>query len=106
MLKDDWITRADALVEPLRAPRSMSLCRRAKLWANYCQSSSHVRPVGLHRWIFAHPQPLLSSAADHRVGRKERAVVASLFGVVLLVFEFLLIARMAVDWIGVLSPVA
>jgi YggT family protein len=32
-------------------------------------------------------------------------MVASLFGVVLLFFEFVLIARMVVDWIGVLSPV-
>ncbi|MCW2661531.1 MAG: hypothetical protein JWP83_2683 [Mycobacterium sp.] len=32
-------------------------------------------------------------------------MVASLFGLVLLFFEFVLIARMVVDWIGVLSPV-
>jgi len=37
-------------------------------------------------------------------GRKERAVVAGLLGVVLLLFELVLIARMVVDWIGVLSP--
>jgi YggT family protein len=31
-------------------------------------------------------------------------VVAGLLGVVLLLFELVLIARMVVDWIGVLSP--
>jgi YggT family protein len=31
-------------------------------------------------------------------------VVAGLLGVVLLLFEFVLIARMVVDWVGVLSP--
>jgi YggT family protein len=31
-------------------------------------------------------------------------VVAGLLGVVLLLFELVLIARMIVDWIGVLSP--
>jgi YggT family protein len=46
----------------------------------------------------------LSRAADARRGRKERAVVAGLLGVVLLLFEFVLIARMVVDWVGVLSP--
>jgi YggT family protein len=32
-------------------------------------------------------------------------VVASLLGVVLLLFELVLIARMVVGWVGVLSPV-
>jgi YggT family protein len=32
-------------------------------------------------------------------------VVAGLLGIVLLLFELVLIARMVVDWIGVLSPV-
>ena len=32
------------------------------------------------------------------------AVVAGLLGIVLLLFELVLIARMVVDWIGVLSP--
>ena len=32
-------------------------------------------------------------------------MVAGLLGVVLLLFELVLIARMVVDWIGVLSPV-
>src|SRR4029078_712010 len=36
--------------------------------------------------------------------RKECAVVAGLLGIVLLLFELVLIARMVVDWIGVLSP--
>jgi hypothetical protein len=49
-------------------------------------------------------QPLLSWAADTQGGRKERAVVAGLLGVVLLLFELVLIARMVVDWVGVLSP--
>jgi YggT family protein len=31
-------------------------------------------------------------------------VVAGLLGVVLLLFELVLIARMVVDWVGVLSP--
>ena len=31
-------------------------------------------------------------------------MVAGLLGVVLLLFEFVLIARMVVDWVGVLSP--
>ena len=31
-------------------------------------------------------------------------MVAGLIGVVLLLFEFVLIARMVVDWVGVLSP--
>jgi len=31
-------------------------------------------------------------------------MVAALLGVVLLVFELVLIARMVVDWVGVLSP--
>jgi YggT family protein len=50
-------------------------------------------------------QSLLSWAADTREGRKERAVVAGLVGIVLLLFELVLIARMVVDWVGVLSPV-
>lgn len=32
-------------------------------------------------------------------------MVAGLLGVVLLLFELVLIARMVVDWVGVLSPV-
>ncbi|MDR3663829.1 MAG: YggT family protein [Mycobacterium sp.] len=32
-------------------------------------------------------------------------VVADLLGIALLLFEFVLIARVVVDWIGVLSPV-
>jgi YggT family protein len=32
-------------------------------------------------------------------------VVAGLLGVVLLLFELVLIARLVVDWVGVLSPV-
>jgi YggT family protein len=32
-------------------------------------------------------------------------MVASLLGIVLLLFELVLIARMVVDWVGVLSPV-
>ena len=32
-------------------------------------------------------------------------MVAGLLGIVLLLFELVLIARMVVDWIGVLSPV-
>jgi YggT family protein len=32
-------------------------------------------------------------------------VVAALLGIVLLLFELVLIARMVVDWVGVLSPV-
>lgn len=31
-------------------------------------------------------------------------MVAALVGLVLLLFEFVLIARMVVDWVGVLSP--
>jgi YggT family protein len=50
-------------------------------------------------------QSLLSWAADTRGGRKERAVFAGLLGIVLLLFELVLIARMVVDWVGVLSPV-
>src|SRR5258708_10241289 len=49
-------------------------------------------------------QSLLSWTRDTRGGRKECAVVAGLLGVVLLLFELVLIARMVVDWIGVLSP--
>src|SRR5260370_3278962 len=56
------------------------------------------------RNISASGQSLLNWAADARVGRKEHAVVAGLLGVVLLLFELVLIARMVVDWIGVLSP--
>ena len=33
-------------------------------------------------------------------------MVAGLLGIVLLLFELVLIARMVVDWIGVLSPVS
>jgi YggT family protein len=32
-------------------------------------------------------------------------MVASLLGIVLLLFELVLIARMVVDWVGLLSPV-
>ena len=56
------------------------------------------------RNISASCQSVLNWAADAQGGRKERAVVAGLLGVVLLLFELVLIARMVVDWIGVLSP--
>src|SRR5258708_29916827 len=49
-------------------------------------------------------QSLLSWTPETRGSRKECAVVAGLLGVVLLLFELVLIARMVVDWIGVLSP--
>src|SRR5258705_10613797 len=49
-------------------------------------------------------QSLFSWPPDTRGSRKECAVVAGLLGVVLLLFELVLIARMVVDWIGVLSP--
>lgn len=32
-------------------------------------------------------------------------MIAGLLGIVLLLFEFVLIARVVVDWVGVLSPV-
>jgi YggT family protein len=41
----------------------------------------------------------------HSVRTEGAAMVAGLFGVVLLLFEIVLIARMVVDWVGVLSPV-
>jgi YggT family protein len=49
-------------------------------------------------------QRSLTYRADDRVSRKELAVIAGLLGFVLLVFEIVLIARMVVDWVGVLSP--
>jgi YggT family protein len=50
-------------------------------------------------------QSLLSCAADTWGGRKDRAVLADVLGIVLQLFELVLIARMVVDWVGVLSPV-
>jgi YggT family protein len=36
--------------------------------------------------------------------RKEPALIASLLGLVLLLFQLVLVARIVVDWVGVLSP--
>jgi YggT family protein len=65
--------------------------------AEISRHASAIDPVAFSRF----------SAGRRTLGEvgKERAVVAGLLGIVLLLFELVLIARMVVDWIGVLSPV-